>query len=85
MTAAEEECRQQGHNEQVRSDGDRGEPHGDGQGEREAKSKGWSGGSEGDSAKETEEDGMTEGDQGGSGDKLTASPWGTQESVAGGI
>ena len=28
---------------------------------------------------------MTEGEQGGSGDTLTASPWGTQESGAGGL
>ena len=50
---------------------------------REFESKGWSGGSGGYSAKETEEDGMTKGGQGGSGDTLTASPWGTQESGVG--
>ena len=40
---------------------------------------------EGDSVEETEEDGMTAGEPEGSGDRLTALPWGTQESGAGGL
>ena len=77
-TTAEEERRQRDHGTQGSSDGDRGELRGDGQGEIEADSEGWNGGSEGDSAEETEEDGMTKGEPGRSGDTLTASPWGTQ-------
>ena len=74
---AEEEGGRRGHDAQVSSDIDRGERRGDGQGESKAKREGWSGGSEGDSDEETEEDRMAEGDLGGSGDTLTASPWGT--------
>ena len=48
MTTVKEERRRRGHNEQVRSDGDRGERRGYGQGEREAESEGWGGRSEGD-------------------------------------
>ena len=81
-TTAEEERRQQDHNAQVSSDGDRGECRGEGQGESKDKSEGWSGRSEGDSAEETEEDRMTKGELGGSGDTLTALRWGTQESGA---
>ena len=48
-TTAEEERGRRGHDEKVRSDGDRGERRGDGQGESAAKSEGWGDGSEGDS------------------------------------
>ena len=41
----------------------RGERRGDGQGESDVKSEGWSVGSEGDLDEETEEDGMPKGEQ----------------------
>ena len=53
--------------------------------DREAKSEEWSVGSDDKSDEETEEDGMPAGEVGGSEDTLTASPWGTQESGAGGL
>ena len=49
---------------QVRSDRDRRERRRAGKGDSDAKIEGWSVGSEGDSAKETEEDGISKGDQG---------------------
>ena len=73
-TTAEMERRQGGQDSQVSSDRDRGEHHGDSQGESDDASEVRSGGSGGDSEEETEEDGMTKGEQGGSGDMLTASP-----------
>ena len=82
---AEEECGRQGHNAQVRRDGDRRERCREGQGESEEESEGWIGRSEGDSAEETEEDRMTEREPRGSGDMMTASPWGTQESGTEGL
>ena len=76
---------QRGHDSQVSSNGDRGERHRYVQGESGDASEGWSGGSEGDLAEETEEDGMTPGEPEGRGYTLTASPWGTQEIGAGGL
>ena len=73
-TTAEKEHGQRGHYEQVISDGHRGESRRDDQGNSKAKRLGWSGRSEGGSAEEMEEDGMTEEDPGGSVDTLTASP-----------
>ena len=45
MMTAEEGRRQRGHDDQVSSNGDRGERRGAIQVDREAESKGWSGGS----------------------------------------
>ena len=84
-TTTEMDCRQRGHDSQVISDGDRGERRGDGQEESDNASEGWGGGSEGDLAEETEEDGITMGEPEGSRDMLTASPWGTEKIGAGGI
>ena len=84
MTAETERGRW-GHKSQVSSDEDRGGRCVDGQGESDDASKGWSGSSKGDSEEETEEDGMTTGDLEEIGDTLTALPWGTQESGAGGL
>ena len=85
MTMVEEERGRWGYEKQVRRNGDRGERRGDVQGGSATKSKGWSSGSKGDSAEETEEDETTEWEQGESRDTLMASPWGTQESGAGGL
>ena len=82
---AEKDIRRKGHDSQVSSDRDRGERRRDGQGESNDASEGWSGGSKGDSVKETEEDRMTARDPEGSGDTLTALPWVTQESGAGAL
>ena len=79
----EEESGRRFHDTRVISDGDRGERRGDGQGESDNASEGWGGGSEGDLAEETEEDGMTMGEPEGSRDMLTASPWGMEEIGAG--
>ena len=76
---------QQGHNSQVSSNRDRGERRGDGQGESNNTSEGWRGGSEGGLEEETEEDRMTAGEPEVSGDTLTASPLGTQDSGEGGL
>ena len=53
-------------------DGGSGECRRDSQGERDINSDGWSGGSEGDSSEEAEEDGGNNGRQVGSRDTLTA-------------
>ena len=68
----EEERGQRGHDAQISSDGDREERRGDGQGESDKASEGWSSRSEGDSEEETEEDGMNEGEPEGSTDMLKA-------------
>ena len=82
---AEEEHRRRGHDEQLKSDGDRGERRGEGQEESNAKKEGWSGGSEGDLAEEMEENGMPKWEEGGSGDTLMVLTSGTQERGAGGL
>ena len=53
--------------------------------EREADSEEWSVRSNNESVTDTEEDGMPAGELGWSDDTLTASPWDTQESGAGGL
>ena len=50
-----------------------------------AESEGWSGGSDKALYAEMEEDGMPAGELGGSNNTMTASPWGMQESGAGGL
>ena len=82
---AEEGRGQQGHDDQVSSEGGRGERRGDRQGEREANSERLSGGIDEALDEDTEEGSMPAGEQEGSEDMLTASPWGTQESGAGGL
>ena len=72
----EEESRgRRGHNNQVRSDRDRGERRGAGQGGRDAESEGRSVGSDKELAAEMEEVGMPKGEQEGGEDTLTALPW----------
>ena len=82
---AEEGRRRRGHGNQVSSKGDRGERRSDRQVDREAEIEGWSGGSDEASDEKMEEDRMPAGEQEGSKDTLTASPWGMQESGAGGL
>ena len=84
MTAEEGRGRR-GHNEQVISNGGRGNPRGARQGDREAKSEGWSVGSDEASDEETEDEGMPAGEQEGSEVMQKASPWGMQESGEVGI
>ena len=73
-TTAEMERGRRGHDSHVSSIGDRGERHGDVQGKSNDESEGWSGGSEGGSFEDTEEDRMAAGEMEGSRDTLTASP-----------
>ena len=86
-TTAETERGIWGQESQVSSDGDRGERRErDGLGESNDAGEGWSDGREGGlEDSEMEEDETTAGDPEWSGDTLTASPWGTQESGAGGL
>ena len=79
---AEEGCGRRGQDNQVSSNGNRGDRRGARQGEREAEIEGWS---DKASDEETEEDGMPMGEQEGSKDTLTALPWGRQESGARGL
>ena len=67
------------------SDVDRWERRGARQGDREAKSEGWSVGSDAALDKETEEDRRHAGEQEGNKGTMMASPWGTQESGVGGL
>ena len=83
MTAEEGRGRR-GHDGQVSRNRDKWKRRGARHGNREAKSEAWSVRSDKASYKETEEDGMSVGNQEGKKDKLTASPWGTHESWAGG-
>ena len=84
LMTAEEWSGRWGHDAQLSSNRDREERRGAGQGDRKAKSEGWRVRSEEASDEETEEDSIPTGEQEGSEDTLTASPWGTQESGAGG-
>ena len=76
-----------GQESQVSSDRDWGERRKrDGIGESDDASKEWSGADTEDSAEaETEEDRMTAGEPEGTGNTLTASSWGIQDSGAGGL
>ena len=84
-TTKEAGCGHRRHDDQVRSNGDRGERHGAWQGDRYSSNKEWSVGSISDSDEETEEDEMPAGELEGSDNTLTAFPWGTQENGAGGL